>query len=70
LRLILSMADFLEKFGEIVFPGFGGLLVMEAGKQLYAPLTPRARLTRHRLLLPLPIPAPGPLPAGRIAKSL
>jgi len=69
-RLILSMADFLEKFGEIVFPGFGGLLVMEAGKQLYAPLTPRARLTRHRLLLPLPIPAPGPLPAGRIAKSL
>jgi len=70
LRLILSMADFLEKFGEIVFPGFGGLLVMEAGKQLYAPLTPKAKLTRHRLVLPLPIPTPGPLPAGRIAKSL
>jgi SAM-dependent methyltransferase len=61
-RLVLSMADFFEKFGELVFPGFGGLLVMEAAKQLYAPLTPKAKLTRHRLVLPLPIP--NPLPQG------
>ena len=69
-RLVLSMADMFEKWGEIIFPGFGGLLMMEASKQIYAPLAPKAKLTRHRLVLPLPLPAARPLPAGRIAKSL
>lgn len=69
-RLILSMADIFERWGEKIFPGFGGLLVLEASKQIYAPLTPKPKLTRHRLVLPLPLPATGPLPAGRVAKSL
>ncbi len=68
-RLWLSMADTLETFGEKLFPGFGGVLVMEAGKQIYAPLTAKARLIRHRLVLPLPMPAPGPVPAGRSVES-
>lgn len=57
-RMLLSMADAIETCGEKLFPGFGGLLVMEAGKQIYAPLMLKPRLTRHRLILPLPIPAP------------
>jgi len=68
-RLWHSLADALEKGGEKLFPGFGGLLVMEAGKQIYAPLAAKTRLTRHRLVLPLPIPATGPVPAGRMAES-
>jgi len=68
-RLWLSLADTLEKYGSKLFPGFGGLLIMEAGKQIYAPLAAKARLTRHRLVLPLPITAAGPVPTGRMAKS-
>jgi hypothetical protein len=69
-RLLLSMVKTFERWGEILFPGFGGLLVMEAGKQLYAPLAPKSRLTRHRLVLPLPLPAGArPLPAGRVVKT-
>jgi SAM-dependent methyltransferase len=61
-RLMLSLADFLEKYGPKFFPGFGGLLVMEAGKQLYGPLLTKSKTFPHRLVLPLPIS--GPVPAG------
>lgn len=63
-RFLLPLADFLEKYGEIVCPGFGGLLLMEAGKQVYAPLAAKKKLSPHRLVLPLPLPA-GPLPTTR-----
>jgi SAM-dependent methyltransferase len=63
-RLMLAAADFLERYGEKIFPGFGGLLLMEAGKQIYAPLSSAGRGLRHRLVLPLPT---GPLPASRQA---
>jgi SAM-dependent methyltransferase len=67
-RFLLPLADAFERFGEIVFPGFGGLLMMEAGKQLYAPLTPKSKLNRHRLVLPLPLPVvPKPVPTTRSA---
>ena len=66
-RFILALADVFERYGEILFPGFGGLLMMEAGKQIYAPLSPKAKLTKHRLVLPLPMPGgPNPLPVGRV----
>jgi SAM-dependent methyltransferase len=61
-RLNLSLADFLEKYGEKIFPGLGGLLVMEAGKQLYGPLLTKSKTRPHRLVLPLPLG--DPLPAG------
>lgn len=57
-RLLNSLADKIEKVGEKVFPGFGGVLVVEAGKQLYAPLLTKSRVSR-RLVLPLP-----PLPSS------
>lgn len=61
-RPVLSLADMFEKLGPKLFPGFGGLLVAEAGKQLYAPSLTRSRTVPHRLILPLA--GPTPLPAG------
>jgi SAM-dependent methyltransferase len=62
-RVNLSLADRFERYGGALCPGFGGLLLLEASKQLYAP-TPVRNSLRHRLVLPLPLPASGPLPAG------
>ena len=55
-RLNLSLADGIEKYGTRLFPGFGGLLLVEASKQLYAPRGTKAP-AQHRLVLPLPLPA-------------
>ncbi len=64
-RLVLSLADILEKYGEKLFPGFGGVLVLEAGKQLYAPFLTKPKPASHRLVLPLQMPVPSePLPSG------
>ena len=57
-RLMLSLVDFIEKYGEKLFPAFGGLHLMEAGKQLYAPILTKTRSLHSRLVLPLPLPAP------------
>ncbi len=65
-RLPLALADVVEKYAAIVFPGFGGLLLMEAGKQIYAPLLTKSRATPRRLVLPLPFPIPsGPIPTRK-----
>ncbi|MDP9126805.1 MAG: methyltransferase domain-containing protein [Pseudomonadota bacterium] len=60
-RLTLSLADIIEKYGEKLFPGFGGLLMAEAGKQVYAPLLAKSRAAPHRVILPLPAPAALPI---------
>ncbi len=62
-RLVLSMADYAEKYGNRLFPGFGGVLLTEAGKQVYAPLGTKSAATLRRLVLPLPSSS-GALPAG------
>jgi SAM-dependent methyltransferase len=54
-RLMLSLADLFEKYGAKVFPGFGGLLLIEANKQLYAPTLTKSRAIERRLVLPLPL---------------
>lgn len=65
-RLLLSLADRFEKYGQILFPGFGGLLLVEAGKQLYAPIATKSRYSERRLVLPLVSPVGArPVPAGR-----
>ena len=65
-RLALAVADGVEKYGAKLFSGFGGLLVMEAAKQVYAPLLTKSRVARGRLTLPLPFPVPqGPIATGR-----
>ncbi|MGB9152584.1 MAG: methyltransferase domain-containing protein [Alphaproteobacteria bacterium] len=58
-RLALSLADKIEKYGALLFPGFGGVLLLEASKQLYVPLVTKAQLQR-RLVLPLSMPVPLP----------
>jgi SAM-dependent methyltransferase len=58
-RLALSFADKIEKFGAFVCPGFGGILMLEASKQLYAPLPAPAQI-RHRLVLPMSMPVAQP----------
>jgi SAM-dependent methyltransferase len=63
-RLALSLADMAEKYGSALFPGLGGLLLVEAGKQLYAPIQTKGQGARFRLLLPLPLPEAKPAPAG------
>ncbi|MFY9288362.1 MAG: methyltransferase domain-containing protein [Alphaproteobacteria bacterium] len=66
-RLLLTLADFFEKYGARFFPGFGGLLLLEAGKQLYAPLLTKTKAASHRLILPLQMPvSSNPLPTGRV----
>ncbi len=57
-RPVLAMADKIEKYGSWLFPGFGGLLIVEAGKQVYAPLLTKSRSFHPRLVLPLPFPMP------------
>ena len=64
-RLLLSLSEFFEKYGEKLCPGFGGLLLMEAGKQLYAPLLTKSKAVSNRLILPLQLPGNrNPLPTG------
>jgi SAM-dependent methyltransferase len=64
-RLMISLADSFERYGPKLFPGFGGLLLVEAGKQLYAPTGLKSRFAVPRLVLPLPSPVGSkPIPAG------
>lgn len=58
--LALSMADWFERYGRLCFPGLGGALMLEAGKQLYAPGR-RYPLSRK---LVAPLPTIEPVPAG------
>ncbi len=67
LRLNLSFADKIEKIAARLFPGFGGLLFLEASKQLYAPIQPKTGGLRHRLVLPLSMPMPQPVPTGLVS---
>ncbi len=65
-RLLMSLADGFEKYGSKLFPGLGGLLVIEAGKQIYAPIAAKSRFSVPKLVLPLPSPVGArPIPAGR-----
>ncbi len=59
-RLVRSIAGFLEKYGDRLFPALGGVHVMEASKQLYAPLLTKSQRLNRRLVLPLPLPMPHP----------
>jgi SAM-dependent methyltransferase len=57
-RLLLAASTGFERAMAPLCPGFGGLLLIEASKQLFEPLLTRARSTKSRLVLPLPFPVP------------
>ncbi len=60
-KLGLSLADSIEKFAAQIFPSLGGVLLIEASKQLCAPLGTTER-ARQRRLLSLSLPEVSPLP--------
>lgn len=66
-RLGLFLSRWIELIAPILCPAFGGVLIVEAGKQIFSPALVKARASGRRLVVPLPFPsAPvGPLGAGR-----
>lgn len=54
---LLSFAEPVERLCARIFPQrFGGLLILEVRKQMYAPTLVKARSSRRRLVLPVPLP--------------
>lgn len=69
-RLALLLAFAIEKILIHILPAFGGLLVVEAGKHVYAPAMVNARSRRQiRIAMPFPT-ASGPLPTRNCLKGL
>lgn len=65
-RFGLALARGVEKIASLLCPAFGGVLIVEAGKQIFAPTFVNSRATGRRLLVPLPFPSPSePVPTGR-----
>jgi hypothetical protein len=60
-RIGLTLADKIEKYVSRIFFGFGGVMLVESSKQLYAPLPDKIQ-ARHRLVLPLSLPTATPQP--------
>lgn len=56
---ILRSAKFIEKVGSRFFPAFGGLLLMEAEKRIYAPVAQKASRRVRRSYIPSAQPAGG-----------
>lgn len=65
-RALLRSAAAWERVGTRWFPRLGGVLMVEAGKQVYAAVPKRGAERRRRpLIVPLPQVGPSPTPAGR-----
>jgi len=63
-RALLRSAPAWERMGNRFFPTFSGVVMLEAGKQLYAPTALPARPRLHRPLV-VPFPKPARPLAGR-----
>ncbi len=63
-RFGLALARGVEKTASLLCPAFGGVLIVEAGKQIFSPTLVKSRALGRRLLVPLPFPA-DPLPTRR-----
>ncbi len=55
-RALLRSAAAWERVGASIFPRFAGVLVVEAGKQLYSPSASAQRATRRRRPIVVPFP--------------
>jgi SAM-dependent methyltransferase len=58
-RTLLRTAPAWERIGGRWLPRFGGVVLMEAGKQIYAATGVRARRQRRPVIVPFPQPATG-----------
>jgi SAM-dependent methyltransferase len=54
----LAITNMIEKYGARFFPGFGGLIILEASKQFYDPTPVRVKKYSPWWVLPMPMPAP------------
>ena len=63
-RLLLRSSTSFERLGQRWFPQLGGVVMVEATKQVYATTGRREPARRRRLLIPMPRPAPQGIPAG------
>jgi len=63
-RLGLIAAGAFERVLGGLCPAFGGVLILEVSKQVFAPSLVKAKGLGQRLVLPLPFPA-NPLPSNR-----
>ena len=61
-------ADGFEQAGPRLWPGFAGLVLMEAVKQTYA-VKPKGSRARVRAVRPVLAPTPGAAPASRAPVS-
>lgn len=59
-RLLLATAPMWEKLGHRFWPAFGGVNIVEAGKQLYAGTLAGAPVTSRRRISPAPAAIPVP----------
>lgn len=65
-RRLLNSAESLEKYAGKLLPGFGGVLLVEARKQVYAPILTKSRVFQPTFVMPMPFPEPtGAMPATR-----
>lgn len=64
-RLGQVIGSWFERIGPVLCPAFGGLVLMEAGKQIYAPTLVNASARKRRLVLPLGTPST-PCPTRRV----
>jgi len=65
-RMTIAAAPAWEKLGRSWFQTFGGVLVIEAGKEIYAAGPARAKPQRRPIFAPAPR---GPVPAGGRAEN-
>ncbi|HAX91979.1 MAG TPA: methyltransferase type 11 [Rhodospirillaceae bacterium] len=63
-RLSMVAAPWIEKIISVLMLGCGGVLMMQAGKQVFSPAMVKNRSMGRRLVLPMPFPS-SPLPTGR-----
>ncbi|MFC3067618.1 class I SAM-dependent methyltransferase [Phenylobacterium soli] len=65
---LAGMAELFEQAGSRLWPGFAGLVLMEAVKQTFA-VKPKGARVRARVAKPILIPAPGAAPVSRSPAS-
>ena len=65
---LAGWAEGFEQAGSRLWPGFAGLVLMEAVKQTFA-VKPRGAKARARVAQPILVPAPGAAPASRTGRT-
>lgn len=60
-RIIIKISSFVERLGKLALPNFGGVLLIELEKQIYASIPEKGTTIK----IPMLHPVPSPQPSGR-----